>query len=41
MIDDFIDSESEAQKERESENEEESSAAEEYSVRNSVDDILI
>ena len=42
MIDDFIDdSETEAQKERESENEEESSAAEEYSVRNSVDDILI
>jgi len=43
MIDEFIDadSETEAQKERESENEEESSTAEEYSVRNSVEDILI
>ena len=43
MIDDSVDAESEteAQRERESENDEESSAAEEYSVRNSVDDILI
>ena len=41
MIDDFVDadSETEAQKEGESENEEESSTAEEYSVRNSVDEI--
>ena len=43
MIDDSVDAESEpeAQKGIESENDEESSNGEEYSVRNSVDDILI